>query len=105
LVINETIKADDSKDINFEYELIIKSITTSYNNLIKQIPKSVYNDHNKFWFNEDLKILKKKKQIYKINNNNDPDYKEMLKKFKKESRKIQRSILKQLVSLIASDLL
>jgi hypothetical protein len=62
--------------------------------MIKFITKSSYEHKNKFWFNDELKQLKKKKQVYKLNNKNDSDYNENLKKFKKQSRKIQRCNIK-----------
>jgi hypothetical protein len=84
----------DNKDINLEYEQIVNAITSAYNSMITIITKASFDYKNKFWFNDELKQLKKKKQIYKINNRNDFDFKENLKKFKKESRKIQRRNIK-----------
>jgi hypothetical protein len=93
-IYNEHNKELILKDINMEYELIVNSIQIAYNSLTTTIPKSTFNNINKFWFNEDLKKLKKKKQNFKINNKNDVDYKIKLKMYNKESRKIQRCNIK-----------
>lgn len=79
---------------DFEYYRITTSIKLAFNSLIQIVSKKKFVKLRKFWFNDELKNLKKKKLIYIKENKLDPNYKITITNFKKESRRIQRKNIK-----------
>jgi hypothetical protein len=76
------------------YKNITQSILQAYESLTKLISKTKYQKLKNFWFNDELLKLKKEISNYKRQNKNDPNYKNIIKDYKRRSRQIQRKNIK-----------